>query len=1116
MRARAQDLDFEQEQQQGGLHCLESFVDIHTTSSPSIGPTSVTDEPSSETSYSSIATDQHHSSNTSASAIMDGFPTGFGLGGAMSSFFTSTNTKQLSHDYAASSSATSPARVHQPGMRDDSEESSVLHNSSDVAHRLSDPACQLGVVGSSHGSQRHTSYASDITGHTMQPIEPAVLAQELEAVQNELDNLKAKMFANAERASHTGEANLPATIQDMSPAERLALQHACGKRSLYEPTMGTHMPVVSDTTNFPDLHAGVNGCLPAAHGLAYSSRKLSYASAAGSCGRPNNGNSQSATRSRRADSKIPAPTSSATPLRFTAQDLEDDQPVMVSPPTDSASPSSNGKPAKGSPHFAQPTKAFARRASETLRRDSVNAAIKQAAESSPTKSIRSGTPGPDAERKTQSYKRKSLPEGWACLTATQHDGSKPNVASGPSSPPTVMSSPTSDGEWQIVSSETATHAAHASKAGVQKATPLLRKKISTYMSPTAATTQRTIATLGEEPVKRSVPRVKSVTALKLDTEVARQFSHPSPDSVMVNTSSTESSTGSEQLSASAGLSPMSPPEVMLRTVDFGRAKPGTSQGASKPTVAPFTQKGKLHARRKGSNKKVIPNQPSKIPQARRSIMKRPVDIVSPVEHVFSDVVQTDSATFLDSVANTTTKRRTSHADILTPIHNKLESLGLRKPQDPHHTQQAAVMQASHAAHEQSQRQTSAALSDVILRERQGNAGKKIAIPPHRKAKGAAFAESKTQSTPAADSELSSFPPLQPALSAPHQRIQNDAFVAGVGPDVERLMRTANAAYSRSSSVPTEKRGSSSLRATARSFEPLWKPKSPVEEFGLLSWKGSLDYYTEEQWAALPEDIQRSVVTLRQFKGASPIRNTSPSKRADQRFWGSLLRSPQSESTLPANNQTTLSSPLSDSGIFDMTSPHGVQAGQQLKPDLSPGKKTVQWTLQDIDGQQRNVSFGRAPAPPTGVYDNDDHASISPTSDTSSPFKAPQSPRAWTIGAGYSTRPYGWKGGDGREISFSGYGPQAEFNAARPVEMEFYARQPFSPVHEQYGPAKRTEYRSPLPKVWPKSQKQWAEYAGYGQAMKPCGNMEIVSAVEQLPLTSQMMGLCNDCAPSEVC
>ncbi|KAK1072666.1 hypothetical protein LTR74_002458 [Friedmanniomyces endolithicus] len=911
-----------------------------------------------------------------------------------------------------------------------------------------------------------------------------------------------------------------AAIANLSPAERLKLQHGLQASNPHKPLTEPQAPAPPGAMDFPSLGTSTAGSATPIRGPTPPSRKLSYATAAGSSSKVAASQIKPSTRVKRTDSKIPAPVVHPAPPRTAEHEFEDDQSVIVSPRVTHASgvastaslASPNGMPGKHAPHFAQSTKSFARRASETLRRDSNDVAAKPFAEVSPTKSARSKAPDLDTEKRAQHHKRKSLPDG------------KPEVTSATSSTAITFTSPTSDGDWQLITSETATQAANAIKAGTHQQSPRLHKKTSTYMSPTAATTQRTIATLSEEPVKRGIPKVKSAATLKLDIERARIFGNqPSPESI-INSSSAGSRFSVEQLSSSTGLSAKSPPEVGLQIPDYGyaRSPAGNSSHQYHASHLRGTQLEKRQAARQKANKKPAASDTSRIPRARSNTIQPTSEAYSPTGKFVTSAAHTSSPSFLTSVANTVTRRRTSHADILKPIFDKLDSHGLRKENcnviatKPQEVRQASAKDAARVARERLKErddEVSAALSDIILLARQGNAGEKFVVPAPRRA-GSSDAAS-TVAEP--ESDLLTLPALQPVSSDPSQHIAADVAAMQANPSIIQIIRTASAAHLRSSSVPAQKSTPSSLRATARTFEPLWKPENPVQELGQLSWEGSLDNYSDEEWAAMPADVRRSITMLRQFKnmgqrgpqGPLPSRSNSPSKRHEQRFWGQLLRSQSSNSAAEVAGMTNS---MSAEGGGDMSSPPGIRSGQLCKESLDPAKKAVKWTVQQNSDSYRGAG---TLAPPAEQLDHYATPSISPTSDDTSPVKTPQSARAWTIGAGYSTRPYGWKGGDGREISFSGYGPQAEFNAASPVEMEFHARPHFSPVQERYGPAvKRTEYRSPAPKVWPRSQKQWAEYAGYG-LVRPCGNMEIVSAVEQIPLGSEMMGLCNGCAPSGV-
>jgi len=198
--------------------------------------------------------------------------------------------------------------------------------------------------------------------------------------------------------------------------------------------------------------------------------------------------------------------------------------------------------------------------------------------------------------------------------------------------------------------------------------------------------------------------------------------------------------------------------------------------------------------------------------------------------------------------------------------------------------------------------------------------------------------------------------------------------------------------------------------------------------------------------------------------------------------------------------------------------HGVQVGQVFKPALSPGTKNVHWTLQDIDGQSKPITFGRSPPPCTPVTDDmvtGDTPFISPRSDDTAPLKSPRSVQAWTIGSGgYAPGPYGWKGGDGKEISFRGYGPHAERDPNSPINMQYFGgggrASSFggTTMGSGFSPPGSFENISTSPKVWPRSRRQWAELAGYNKV--PCGNMEIAVAAEQIPFGVPSAGYCNDC------
>lgn len=176
--------------------------------------------------------------------------------------------------------------------------------------------------------------------------------------------------------------------------------------------------------------------------------------------------------------------------------------------TDPDSPAMLGDPQeKASPRFAQPTQATTRRVGETLRKDI--SPVKSSPEVSPGKSKKGKAPEFETDKRAaqRQQKRQSLPEGW--MSTPEHPGS------------TEKSMETE----QKKSDDTASMPAEQS----QSSTPPLRKKTSSYMSPTKAAQHRTVATIGQESPGRMSPRVKA-RGLQINTGIAGQDETPSPTS----------------------------------------------------------------------------------------------------------------------------------------------------------------------------------------------------------------------------------------------------------------------------------------------------------------------------------------------------------------------------------------------------------------------------------------------------------------------------------------------------------------------------------------------------------------------------------------------------------
>ena len=1003
--------------------------------------------------------------------------------------------------------------------------------------------------------------SSDILPHLTQPPRDtrsqhtSSESDTLEAIEAELNEMKKEVSKLKEietRDSRSSEEE-PETMA----AKLMRLHDSMTDDSRVPPPAQSKAPLPPRATDFPALGSGKLGAnSPSPTNSSQGKQRISYASAATAGMKDAIDQAFPGARSKRADSKVDAgsdpplsvtsfgstlqqtttltsPTSVGTGARRSVDHEDADGSVIISPKSAMTNasmsealligkdmPSSpNGKSDKGTPRFAQPTASFARRAGETLRKDSV--ARRSPGDTPPTKSVRTKEAHHDTEKGTAHHvsKRKSLPFDW------KNDSPQSNISgAGVTSSPLIMSSPTSNGDWQFIDKAPVESISTVIEASPQK---LPRKKTSSYMLPTAAATQRTIATLGEETAKRKPG------TLRINTAQANQStSLTSPESVIVTSVNSLDIASMEGRGTGSSISPTSPQRRLIDAVLARGSIPSSP----------------IHAHRHGAEKTpASPKSPSKIPRACMAG-------TTPFHELRGDAskVQSHAATpeQLNAVANITRKRQTSHADILKPILDKLDSQGLlkdkpsvaklsdAKAREIRHDSIGALSPPVHNVLPETPRKPSAALTDIALLARQGIAGRKVVVPPHLRV-------SRQSSVASNSTDASSFILVAPQPS----RVASQATQATPYPTKaedtaakardEAVFESDLKPWSTQLQPPPAPRPASaqmlkpfpasSLRPTAQEFKPLWKPQNLAQEFRLLSWQGSLDYLPEDQWSAMPLDIRHSIQMLREFKtngtrpaGTMSDRTFSPSKRQEQRFWGNLMPTPAvpapHSAAIPIRDRDSDALMLDVAANAGTVSRHGVQVGQVFKPALSPGKKNVHWTLQDVDGKSKPVTFGRAP-PPSTPDPNDvvtgDTPFVSPRSDDTSPLKTPHSVQAWTIGSGgYAPGPYGWKGGDGKEISFRGYGPHAERDPNSPINMHYFGGGARSSsfggttIRSGFSPPGTFENTSPSPMVWPRSRRQWAELAGYNKV--PCGNVEIAAGVEQIPFSAPSAGHCNDC------
>lgn len=1027
---------------------------------------------------------------------------------------------------------------HSPLVPKESHMLTASH-SDDILQHVAE-SCQ--DVGGSHRQHIGTSHAVSYGSDTYEAIDA-----ELDNLKNEVVNLKKER----DRASMASEEQ-----NDETPASRLRKLH-----DSLESTMKAKWPETPrqksppKASDFPELGPGTMRPIGWQEPVAQSDRRLSYASAASAGLNKAVEKPSSGARSRRTDSKLDG--SSDSPLSIAdsgttvpriaqpavgphtsiaaprlSVDLEATEATIIVSPHKDLPSSPNGKPA---PRFAQATASFARRAGETAQRskDSLGA---RPAESSPSKGTRGQEPGAETERRTTqcASKRKSLPRDWTGGTSPQKQ-----TGAGPSSPSTATALPHPKGTvWDMIGKSTIKDAVAATEAQEPEVQKSPKKKTSSYMQPTAAATQRTIATIGEESPKRKPG------TLRIDpTVTSRSTNFALPESPA--TTALAGSTDHALMGVRAAGSIASPDGS--RGHRARHAIDTASHGRRAPEI-PGT-------RRAESRKPVIacPKSPSKIPRARKA------DHV-PLTETSCEGAAAVPADPLNVVQNTVTRRRTSHADILQPIFNKLDNQGLLKSKPDaanvaeHKVQEAKasfygrfVGQVGEEAPE-SARNMVPALADVAMLARQGIGGQNKALPPHLRA-------SRQSSISSSNADASN---VNVKALPPHLRYSRQSSIASSSADASsvNIILQPSATHFKRSQTPvrqdqaiprndgavfgstvgvantgaasfqsTKPLTASSLRATAPDFTPLWQPRGPAQELSLLSWQGKLDHMPADTWSSMPPDVKHSIQRLREY-------SMSPSKKQSMRFWGNLIKAsglpppvPLTSTELAAENgnqygpKGQFARPNVEHELLKVSG-DGVQAGQVLKPSISPSK-SVRWTVQDLNGQQRPVSFGRAPAPPPPAdYDMATVGTpiISPTSTDTSPLKTPHNTGTWTIGSdGYTTRsgPYGWKGGDGKEIRFQGYGPHAKRDPNTPVNMQYLGGDGRASDSIGASPSSTcsrlrssVDKSSPSQRVWPRSRKQWAEFVGLSQ--KPCGNVEVLEAVESVPFGEPRTGFCNRC------
>lgn len=190
-----------------------------------------------------------------------------------------------------------------------------------------------------------------------------------------------------------------------------------------------------------------------------------------------------------------------------------------------------------------------------------------------------------------------------------------------------------------------------------------------------------------------------------------------------------------------------------------------------------------------------------------------------------------------------------------------------------------------------------------------------------------------------------------------------------------------------------------------------------------------------------------------------------------------------------------------SGLSNLTFGSALSSTQSFA-SASPDKPTRHFDWFSASSNGEAVRFARAPFPSM-----DDGVEAEDSTHE----------RGWGIGSAVpGWRTYGWRGGDGLEISFVGHGPDAERFPDAPIEFRNYKKKTASqrnlassqqtPTHNSFD-----EGGHDVPSD--KKMSEWATTMGYKRA--PCGDFEVTHAFEHVSTRESrefIDGWCNKCVP----
>ncbi|KAF2221682.1 hypothetical protein BDZ85DRAFT_132247 [Elsinoe ampelina] len=124
------------------------------------------------------------------------------------------------------------------------------------------------------------------------------------------------------------------------------------------------------------------------------------------------------------------------------------------------------------------------------------------------------------------------------------------------------------------------------------------------------------------------------------------------------------------------------------------------------------------------------------------------------------------------------------------------------------------------------------------------------------------------------------------------------------------------------------------------------------------------------------------------------------------------------------------------------------------------------------------------------------------------------PGGWTIGSAQPGWWYGWHGGDGKEIAFTGSRPAAEKDPRSPVNFRNAQGVEQPPAYSSVAGSgfSTTQHNQTGPESSPAHSSNDPHGFGLTSNYSPCGNYDISCAVEHIGVPGSAFGLCHGCYP----